>query len=477
VWARHPSTGSEQHADPDPDRQGTAVTADVSTTTLDCALLRDLYGKAEMRSVFDTRALVQGWLDAERALASAEAAVGVIPVWAAERIDSEANADRFDIDALRAGIAASQHPLVPLIRALAERCETAGGYVHWGATTQDIIDTGMVLQIQRAVGMLVDDLTRCVTAARTLAGSHRSTLMAGRTHGQHAVPISFGLKAASWADELDRAASRLADAGRDAACIQLGGAAGTLAALGTDAGAVRAEFAAKLGLAEPAVPWHASRDRIRGVGNALRELAAVGERIAAEIVRLQSTEVAEVAEPAGPGHVGSSTMPQKRNPMTCEYVIATARLLRGAVSVLDDAPAHAGERDMGAWAAEWIAVPQAFILASGIARDVAGVLEQLEVDTDRMRRNLALTNGAIMAEAAMMALASALGHEVAHQIVGEASAQALRERRTLIDVLASMPIVTAAIDADQLRALMHPDRYLGLAAVIADHAANRPNVG
>jgi 3-carboxy-cis,cis-muconate cycloisomerase len=438
----------------------------VSETTLDCTVLRDLYGTEEVRRELSSVALVQSWLDAERALAEAEAQAGVIPAAAAARIAAEARAELYDLDSLRAGVEDSQHPLVPLIRALVERCGDAGGYVHWGATTQDIVDTGMVLRTRRAAGPIDRDLGAAAAAAAGLAAAHASDLMPGRTHGQHAVPISFGLKAAVWADELGRARERLA-AAVAALGIQLGGAAGTLAALGDDAGEVRGRFAAALGLPEPAVPWHVARDRVRDLAHALDQLAGAAERIAAEIVRLQSAEVAEVREPAGSGHVGSSTMPQKRNPMTSEYVIASARLLHGAAAVVTASPAHAGERDMGLWAAEWVAVPQALILAGGIAAKLAWVLAGLEVDTARMRRNVGITQGGIMAEAVMMRLAAALGHEEAHRVVGAAAAAAAASGEPLARVLREDPRVTEHLGPGELEAALDPDAYLGLGPATA----------
>jgi 3-carboxy-cis,cis-muconate cycloisomerase len=431
-------------------------------TLFDSELLGDLFGTEEARRAFDDRALLQGWLDAERALAQAEAEVGVIPQEAAERIAAETDPEVFDVSALREGISRSQHPLVPFVRALTARCGDAGAYVHWGATTQDIIDTGSVLQVRIALGPIARDLRRSLVAAGDLAHRHASTPIAGRTHGQHAVPTTFGLKAASWADELLRAEERLERTSAAALTGQLGGAAGTLSSLGADAAHVRSVFCRRLDLAEPAVPWHAARDRLRDLVHALAEIGAAAERIAAEIVRLQATEVAEVWEPATEHSVGSSTMPQKRNPMICEYVIASARLLRGPLSVLDAAAAHASERDMGAWAPEWIAVPEALILAAGLLDKLAGVLEGLGVDPERMQRNLELTDGAIMAEAVMMALAASIGHERAHHAVTAASRRAAASGSGLRAALLADAEITAALDS-RLDHLLDPARYLGTA--------------
>jgi adenylosuccinate lyase/3-carboxy-cis,cis-muconate cycloisomerase len=441
-------------------------------TTLDCEVLRDLYGSAEVRAVFDSRALVQAWLDVERALAEAEAAVGVIPTPAAERIASEADASLYDLDGLREGVASSQHPLVPLVRALAERCGEHGGHVHWGATTQDIMDTALVMQARAALLPIMRDLERSRAAAAGLARGFRDSPMAGRTHGQHAVPITFGLKTASWADELGRCIARLEAAKQTALTAQLGGAAGTLASLGADARAVRRGYASALDLAEAEIPWHAARDRLRDLAHALDELSAAAERIASEIVRLQATEIAEVSELPSSQHVGSSTMPQKRNPLTSEYVVASARLVRASTSAIAGSPAHASERDMAAWGIEWLALPQALILTGGIAEKLAQLLEGLVADSARMLENMGLTRGRIMAEAAMMALAPALGRERAHEVVGAASERALANGHDFSSVLSEDPVVSAHLTAEQIRGLMEPSRYLGLAGEAVDAVAS-----
>jgi 3-carboxy-cis,cis-muconate cycloisomerase len=276
------------------------------------------------------------------------------------------------------------------------------------------------------------------------------------------VPIAFGLKAASWADELGRCLQRVDRLAQDVLCAQLAGAAGSLASLGADAAEVRSRFAAHLGLPEAGVGWHVARDRVRELAHVLGQIASAAERIAAEVVRLQATEVAELREPAVVGHVGSSTMPQKRNPMTSEYLIASARLVHGATAVLEFSSAHAGERDMGMWAVEWMAVPQALILTGGVASKLAWVLGGLEVDTERMRQNLGLTGGAIMAEAVMMEFADRWGHERAHQIVSEASRRAASRGTPFAVALLEDPAVAEAYEPDAVaRLVAAPEAYLG----------------
>jgi 3-carboxy-cis,cis-muconate cycloisomerase len=429
-------------------------------TTLDDTLLRDLFGTPPMRAVFDSTQLVQRWLDAEAALARALADSGVIPGEAAAAIAAACRAELYDLDALREGIADSQHPLVPLIRALVVEAGAAGAWAHWGATTQDIIDTGLVLQLRDALALLDGDIVRALTAIASLSERYEATPMAGRTHGQHAVPITFGAKVASWGDELQHAHGLLR---RAAAALpgQLAGAAGTLAALGPDARPVLAAYCERLGLAVPDGPWHAARAPLRAVAYALLEVGSTGERIAAEVVRLQSTEVGEVAEPAMPGHVGSSTMPQKRNPMTSEYLIASSRLLRGSVGVILDGAAHAGERDMGPWATEWIALPQSCILAASVTDKLAWILDGLSVDAVRMRANLDLTRGGILAEELMMRLGRTLGHEAAHDLVGRAARRSAASGATLDEEL----------EGDV--ALARPEDYVGWSAETSRETAAR----
>ncbi len=270
---------------------------------------------------------------------------------------------------------------------LVERCGEHGAWVHWGATTQDILDTGAMLQARAALQPIRDDLDAAQRAAQALAQRHAADPVAGRTHGQHAVPISFGQKAGSWAGEIGRAIARLDALEGEALSGQLGGAAGSLASLGDAAGAVREAYARELGMPVPAEAWHAARDRVRDIGHALVQAAAVAERVAAEVIRLQATEVAELREPLGPNHVGSSTMPQKQNPMTSEYLVASARLVYAQAAALDTAADHAGERDMGLWAVEWVALPEALILTASVASKLAAILAGLGVDTERMRRN------------------------------------------------------------------------------------------
>ena len=442
-------------------------------TTLDCTLFRDVFGTSRMRAVFDSHALLQVWLDVEVALAEAEAETGVIPPDAPSRIRLVADAQRYDLDELREQMGESQHPLVPTVRALADAAGEAGRYVHWGATTQDIMDTGAVLQIRSALDLIEPTLGELIAELGKHARRHATTAMAGRTHGQHAVPITFGLKVAVWVDELARTRDRLAACRERVLVGQLGGAAGTLASLGDHAPAVRAAFCRLLGLQEPTTPWHTARDGFAELVSTLGLLAATLEKIALEIIRLQATEVAEAAEPPTDGHVGSSTMPQKRNPMISEQVAGVCKLVRGLVPVMQGAMVGEHERDMSAWSAEWLLVPQALIMSDGAIVQLLSIVSNLRVDAARMAANLELTQGAILAEAVMLALGRHVGRERAHQLMISVTRDAEQRRIHLLDALREHAEVSELLSSDELAKLLDPETYLGEAVGLAEAAADR----
>jgi 3-carboxy-cis,cis-muconate cycloisomerase len=442
-------------------------------TTLDCTLFRDVFGTDRMRAVLDSRALLQAWLDVEAALAGAEAEAGVVPTAAAEAIAAAARAEAFDLDALRESMGSSQHPLVPAVRALTEAAGEAGHWVHWGATTQDVMDTAAVLQARSALELVEGSLDELIAALAEQAEQHAATPMAGRTHGQHAVPTTFGLVVAVWLDELVRTRERLRDCRGRVLVAELGGAAGTLASLGEAAPAVRAAFARRLGLAPPTTPWHVARDGFAELVSTLGILAATMEKIARAVIRLQSTELAEAGEPAVPGHVGSSTMPQKRNPMVSEYIAAGCKLVRGLVPVMQGAMVGEHERDMAAWAAEWLVVPQAFILVDGALTKLVEICAGLVVDGERMALNLELTGGAILAERVMLVLGRELGREQAHHLVTDATREAERRGISLREALREREEVSKALSQAELDELLEPGGYLGEAPEQARAAAER----
>ena len=428
---------------------------------IDSRLFRDLYGTPEMRAVFADEAMVARWLEVEAALARAQSRLGLIPQDAAEAITRSAGEARLDLDALRRGVEASGHPLVPAIRALERLVGEAGRYVHWGATTQDIIDSGLVLQVRDALAIIERDLDLLISALAGQARVYKDTPMAGRTHGQHAVPVTLGYKLAVILAELSRHRQRLVEMRPRVLVGQLAGAAGTLASLGEHARAVREAMLADLGLACPHIAWHTARDGFAEAIAVLAMIATTCGKFANEVVNLQRTEIAELAEPSGAGAVGSSTMPQKRNPMAAQGVVALSRLMRQMPVLALEAMGHEHERDLSAWQMEWAFLPEAFILTSGALAQTTRIAEGLIVDADRMRRNLALTGGLIGAEAVMIRLARATGREAAHEIVAAAVKRAVSHKAEFAEVLAGDPEIARHLSRAEIDEALAPEAYLG----------------
>jgi 3-carboxy-cis,cis-muconate cycloisomerase len=430
-----------------------------------------LFVPAALRDAVSDRAWLQAMLDAERALASAEARAGVIPPEAAEKIAAACRAENFDagqiaLDGRRAGT-----PVEPLARALSAAVEGgAGRYVHWGATSQDVLDTAAMLVARNALRLVLADLDAVARACAALAEDHRSTLLAARTLLQQALPTTFGLKAAGWLVGVLEARRRLAALAAGGLEAQLGGAAGTLASLGDRGPEVARLFAEELELAEPVLPWHTVRVRIAELGAALDVAAGVLAKIALDVALLAQTEVGEAAEPATGGRGGSSTMPHKRNPVGATLAGACARQVHAAASILSGSLAQEHERAIGAWQAEWRALRDALALTGGAADWVRDAVEGLEVDPERMRRNLESTNGLIMAEHVAFVLAERVGRGDAQEIVKAVCSRAVEERLPLREALLADERVTAELEADEIDAALDPAGYLGSAEVFVDRA-------
>jgi 3-carboxy-cis,cis-muconate cycloisomerase len=423
-----------------------------------------------------TRAHLQAMLEVEAALAEAEASLNIIPEDAARAIRAAARSDLYDIAALEAAAERAGNPAIPLVRELTGRVAAtdvqASRYVHWGATSQDVIDTAMVLQLREAVPAVIADLGRAADAAAAHARRHAATIMAGRTWLQQATPITFGLKAAGWVDALDRTASSLRHALAGALMLQFGGASGTLAALGEHGPAVTAAVAARLGLGVPAIPWHAHRDRFAALACAMGVTTGTAGKIARDLALMAQTEIAEAHEPSGAGG-GSSTMPQKQNPVRAGIAIAAAVRVPGLVATMLSAMPQEHERGIGGWQAEWDTLPDIVALAGDAARALAGALEDLVVEPERMRHNLDATGGLIMAEAIAMRLAPALGKMEAHDRLERAARVAAAESRAFVEVLAGDPIVSGALDPSELTRALSPEHYLGSAAAFVDAVLDR----
>lgn len=441
----------------------------MASHVVDSRLFRDLYGTPAMRAVFDDSALLQKWLDYEAALARAEATVGLIPKSAADEITRKARAELFDLDELKAGIDRAVHPLVPVIWKLSALCEgDAGGYVHWGATTQDVMDTALVLQIRDAMAILDETLGALIATLATMAKTHRTTPMAGRTHGQQALPLTFGFKVAVWLAECLRHRERLAACRPRVLVGEFGGAVGTLAGITENGLAVSAELMRELDLGEPLIAWHASRDGIAEFSAIAAQITATMGKIAHEIIKLQMIEVGELEERWEAGKVGSSTMPQKRNPMLCEAILTLARLARQQAAVAIDAMHHDFERDWSSFQMEWEFVPELCIMCHGALSMTNRVLGDLAVHPEKMRANLDISGGQLVAERVMFALADRMGRQKAHDVVHEISMATFNAETSFGEALKAHAAVAAHLKPNEIEALLDPTTYVGLSAEYVD---------
>jgi 3-carboxy-cis,cis-muconate cycloisomerase len=430
-------------------------------------MLSPLFATEAMSAIFSDRARLQGMLDFEAALAHAEAAAGLIPGDAAEAIVRTCLADNFDPMALARDTVQAGNPAIPMVKhltALVGKVDAqAARFVHWGATSQDAMDTGLVLQMRAGLASIDADLQKLTADLARLAKVQATTPMIGRTFLQQAVPVTFGLKAAGWLSAVERARTRIAESGRAARVLQFGGAAGTLASLGERGLDVAAALSKELALDLPELPWHGHRDRLVELAAALALLVGTLGKMACDIALLMQTEVGEAAEPAGPGRGGSSTMPHKRNPIGCAVTLAAATRVPPLVATLLAAMPQEHERGLGGWHAEWETIPEIFLLASGALRHMGDVVAGLTIDPARMSENLEATRGLIMAEAVMMALGDRIGRLEAHHLVEAACRRAVEQGSHLRDVLAHDSAVTAHLSPDALDRLFAPEAYLGVA--------------
>jgi 3-carboxy-cis,cis-muconate cycloisomerase len=422
-------------------------------------------------------ARIQAMLEVEAALAESLAAEGLIPGSCVPPIRDAARAELYDPAAVDAAAAQAGNPAIPLIEMLTARVAAAdpaaARYVHWGATSQDILDTGLVLQIRTAVPSIQADLLRAAAAAAGLARRHADTPQVGRTWLQHATPITFGLKAAGWTDALGRTRLRLARAFDAALELQFGGAAGTLAALGGRGVAVANALGARLDLRVPDLPWHAERDRLVELACALGITAGTLGKVARDIALMAQTEVNEAHEAPAEGRGGSSSMPQKRNPVAASIALAAAVRAPGLVSTMLAAMPQEHERGLGGWQAEWDTLPELVRVVAGSAAAVAQALDTLVVRPEAMAANLALTGGLTNAEAVSIALAGHVGVRRAHEIVAAACREAGVKGLPLADVLKEDSFAMAHLTPAEVDALLVPDRYLGMARTFVERVLNR----
>jgi 3-carboxy-cis,cis-muconate cycloisomerase len=434
-----------------------------------------MFGTAAMRGIFGDEALLARCIDVEAALARAQGRLGIIPVEAGEAITRAASAFAngrcaLDLARLKKETETVGYPILPLVRQLAEWAGECGRYIHWGATTQDIMDTVVVLQIRAGLALIEEDLTAIRDHLAELARRYRDTPMAGRTHLQHALPVTFGYKAAVWLSALDRHADRLRELRPRVLLAQFGGAAGTLASLGNGGEGLetRAELARELALGDPPITWHVTRDGIAETVQVLALLLGSLGKIAFDVMLMSATEFGEAAEPFVAGRGSSSTMPQKRNPISCELILAAAKVLRQHAGLVLDAMVTDFERATGPWHVEWVAVPETFGYAAGALSQARFMLGGLIVDSGRMARNLGMTHGLIVAEAVMMGLAPHTGRNEAHDLVYDACRVAIETDRPLIDVLLETPAVAGSLGPQRLQELTDPANYLGAAPAMVD---------
>jgi 3-carboxy-cis,cis-muconate cycloisomerase len=427
----------------------------------DSPILGTLYGSDAMRAVFDEATYFQRMLDVEAALARVQGRMEIIPADAAAAIVAAAKIENLSTEALAASARNVGYPVVGLVGGLSKAAGEAGGWTHWGATTQDIMDTATVLQVRDGLDLTEAALISILTALTAQADTYRITVMAGRTHLQQALPVTFGLKCAVWAMPFIAHLDRLKQLRLRVETVEFAGAAGTLASLGDQGIPIMEALAAELQLHAPIAPWHVCRDALAETVSFLGLVCGTLAKIATDIILLAQTEVGEVAEPYVAGRGASSTMPQKRNPIASEYILAATRMVQGLVPVMLGAMAQDHERATGPWQAEALVLPQAFVLTHGALLHTLAIAEGMVVDSDRMRANLNITHGLIVSEAVMMGLAPVIGRGEAHHVVKHACDIALTEKISLADALERDPVVSARLNRAAIEQLIDPANYLG----------------
>lgn len=420
-----------------------------------------------MRAIFCDAGRVQGMLDFEAALARAEARVGLIPAEAVAPIEAACKAELYDYPALAQAIATAGNSAIPLVKALGKRIAAsnpeAERYVHLGATSQDAMDSGLVLQLRAAIGLLESDLAKLADALAAQAERHIDTPLAGRTWLQQATPVTLGMKLAGVLGAVTRHRQRLSELKPRLLSLQFGGASGSLAALGDAGWSVSGALAQELQLTLPEQPWHTQRDRLVEFASLLGMIAGSLGKLGRDLSLLMQTEAGEVFEPSAPGKGGSSTMPHKRNPVSAAVLIGAATRTPGLVATMLAAMPQEHERSLGLWHAEWETLPELCCLVSGALQQALLVVPGLEVDVARMRANLELTQGLVLAEAVSIALAQKIGRDAAHHLIEQCCKQAVREGAHLRTVLGANAEVSAQLSADELDRLLDAAHYLGQA--------------
>lgn len=439
------------------------------STILDSAVFRNVFTTEAMRQVWSDESRVQKYLDFEAALARAQARLGIIPQEACDEIVKHCSADKIDMVKLKEATERIGYPVLPVVQQLVKLCKDGlGEWCHWGATTQDVTDTATVLQIQEGLALIEKEIDGICDALAALAKKHRDTPMIGRSNLQQAVPITFGYKMATMLAAFERHKQRLAELKPRVLVGEFGGAAGTLSSLGKDGLKCQVELMKELKLGQPAISWHTVRDCIAEVGCFLGLVTGSCGKIAFDVKLLMQTEVEEVQEPFHAGRGSSSTMPQKRNPISSVYITAQTAMVKQLVAALLEAMVEDHERATGPWQIEWIALPEIFMLSAGALAQTRLVVEGLQVNEKKMRENIDVTKGLVMSEAVMMGLGAAMGRNYAHDVVYDVCREVVKTGRPLIDLLAENKEISRHADRKKLEELVDPANYLGVAGEMVD---------
>lgn len=439
------------------------------SSIIDSDYYRDMFGTHEMRNVFSDQVRIQKWLLTEIALANAQAEHNIIPKEAALKITDAASMNNIDFEEMKMEFDKIGFPILPFVHQLTKACDLdTARWVHYGATTQDILDTGTVLQMKEAFPMIENDLEAIIKALVKVSKEHRNTVMAGRTFQQHAAPITLGYKTAIWIDEILRHKGRLEQLKSRVLVGQCSGAVGTFATLGDKGLDVQESMMKELGLQTPEITWHVARDRWGELLSFFSLVAATLGKIANEIAILMRTEIGELSEPFETGRGASSTLPQKRNPIECEPVIAIAHKMRELASSQHMAMIQEHERGVGQMHLEWMVVPEAFVLMSGSLFHIKNILSGLHVDKEQMRKNLEMGGGLLMSEAVMMGLAPKIGKKKAHDLVYKVAGNAYKKGFTLKEALIQDEKISALLTSSEIDALLNPINYTGVASKMID---------
>jgi adenylosuccinate lyase len=436
----------------------------------DFEIQANVFSTPEMTAIFAEQRRFERWLEFEAALATSQAGLGIIPTEAAAEISSKANISALDLEAMREGYKKSRNSLMPLVTALRNACTGEHGeFVHYGATTQDVLDTGQIMELREVLRILFRDLKILEQSLRELIEIHRTTPMIGRSHGQQALPITFGLKCSVWLAEIRRHTERLIDLAPRLLVGQLSGAVGSMAALGEQGRQVARQTLDRLGLAYSPVSWHTSRDNIAETANLMAMICSSLEKIANEVVELGKNEIGELREPAPTGAVSSSTMPHKRNPVLSQRVGVLARQVRALAPTITEAMVHEHERDGRAIWSEWLAMPQISIYTGTALNYIKQVISGLEVVPTRMKENLTLHGDMVLSEWLLFKLGASVGKMKAQEIMQDLTAAARASSRSLKECVLADNGTAALLDQDELDFLDHPEKYIGLAeSLISD---------